>query len=210
LQIAAIASRKRIFSSVQLMGAKQSCGRRKRRDRRAFVSRRLARAAADRTQLGSVPHLPTGCARVWPAFGSLLVQRDQWDTSWGPKKIFFLIRDIDDATRAGASMESCRFVVLRSPRGRLGSVLYTCKRLRRLRGRFDQWIHISTGPLRSTALDHDPPKFWIQSSLESPKHRRMRSRGPPDPRPVPEGVRVTRTVNGTGHTGPSEFCATSI
>ena len=24
------------------------------------------------------------------------------------------------------------------------------------------------------------------------------------------GVPVTRTVNGTGHTGPSEFCATSI
>ena len=27
-----------------------------------------------------------------------MVQRDQWDTYWGPKKIIFLIRDIDDAT----------------------------------------------------------------------------------------------------------------
>ena len=142
LQIAAIASRKRIFSSVQLMGAKQSCGRRKRRDRRAFVSRRLARAAADRTQLGSVPHLPTGCARVWPAFGSLLVQRDQWDTSWGPKKIFFLIRDIDDATRAGASMESCQFVTRWFLGGRSESSLDTCNRLRRLRRRFQCKIHL--------------------------------------------------------------------
>ena len=44
-----------------------------------------------------------------------MVQRDQWDTYWGPKKLIFLIRDIDDATRAGASVEICQFVVLRSP-----------------------------------------------------------------------------------------------
>ena len=43
------------------------------------------------------------------------------DTYWGPKKLIFLIRDIDDATMAAAPAESCRFVVLRSPRGRLGS-----------------------------------------------------------------------------------------
>ena len=35
-----------------------------------------------------------------------------------------------------ASMESCRFVVLRSPGGRLGSVLDMGNRLRRMRGRF--------------------------------------------------------------------------
>jgi hypothetical protein len=86
-------------------------------------------------------------------------------------------------------MESCRFVVLRSPRGRLGSVPDMGNRLRRMRGRFDQWIHISTGPLRSTALDHDLPKIWIQSSLGSPKHCRMRCRRLPDLRPIPEGVR---------------------
>ena len=35
---------------------------------------------------------------------------------------------------------------------------------------------------------------------------------PPRHYPVPgyAGYQVTRTVNGTGHTGPSEFCATSI
>ena len=62
-----------------------------------------------------------------------MVQRDQWDMYWGPKKLIFLIRDIDDDAMAAASVESCRFVVLRSPRGRLGSVLDLCNRLRRVR-----------------------------------------------------------------------------
>ena len=75
-------------------------------------------------------------AAVLVSFGSLVVQRDQWDTSWGPKKRFFLIREIDDAAMAGASVESCRFVVPRSLGGRSGSVQYMCNRLRRLRRRF--------------------------------------------------------------------------
>ena len=33
-----------------------------------------------------------------------MVQRDQWDTYWGPKKIYLLIRDIDDATTAELSV----------------------------------------------------------------------------------------------------------
>ena len=45
------------------------------------------------------------------------------------------------------------------------------------------------GPLRSTPLDHDLPKFSIQSSLGSPENRRIRRRRLPDPRPIPEGVR---------------------
>ena len=71
-----------------------------------------------------------------------MVQRDRCDTSWGPKKLIFLIRDIDDAAMAGASVESCRFVVLRSPRGHLGSVVDMCNRLRRMRGRFPLEIHL--------------------------------------------------------------------
>ena len=55
-------------------------------------------------------------AVVWVSFRSLMVQGDQWDTYWGPKKLIFLIRDIDDPTMAGASVESCQFVVLVSPR----------------------------------------------------------------------------------------------
>ena len=77
-------------------------------------------------------------AAVCVSFGSLMVHRQQWDTSWGAKKFNFLIRDIDDATMAAASMESCRFVVLRSPRGHLGSELDMGSRLRRMRGRFDR------------------------------------------------------------------------
>ena len=77
-------------------------------------------------------------AIVSVSFGSLMVHRQQWDTSWGAKKFNFLIRDIDDATRAGASMESSQFVVLRSPGGRLGSVLDVHNRLRRRRRRFRQ------------------------------------------------------------------------
>ena len=128
-------------------------------------------------------------AIVSVSFGSLMVHRQQWDTSWGAKKFNFVIRDIDDATMAAASMESSQFLVLRSPGGRLGSVLDVRNRLRRMRGRFQQWVHISTGPQQCAALQYKSPKFSIQSSLESPKHRRMRCRRLPDPRPIPEGVR---------------------
>ena len=90
---------------------------------------------------------------------------------------------------AGASVESCRFVVLRSPWGRLGSVSVVCNRLRRVRERFHRWIPMRTGAQLATCLHHDPPKFSIQSSLKSTERSRMRSRGPPDPRPIPEGAR---------------------
>ena len=85
--------------------------------------------------------------------------------------------------------ESCQFVVLRSPRGRLGSVRDTCNRLQRMRGRFRQYIHISTGPQPDFGPEPKSPKFWIQSSLGSPENRHMRSRGPSDLRPISEGVR---------------------
>ena len=72
-----------------------------------------------------------------------MVQRDQWDTYWGPKKLIFLIRGADEATMAGAPVESCQSVALRSPLGRLGSELDMGSHLRRMRGRFHRWIHIS-------------------------------------------------------------------
>ena len=90
---------------------------------------------------------------------------------------------------AGASVESCQFVVLRSPWDRLGSVLDLCNRLRRMRGSFDRWIHISTGPQQCAEICHDPPKFSIQSTLGSSKYGHMRRSRLPDPRPIPEGVR---------------------
>ena len=61
----------------------------------------------------------------------------------GAEKNHFVIRDIDDAAMAGASVESCRFVVLRCPGGRLGSVVDVRKRLHRTRGGFHRCIHIS-------------------------------------------------------------------
>ena len=90
---------------------------------------------------------------------------------------------------AAAPVESSQFVAHRSPRGRIGSVLDVRKRLRRMRGGFHRWIPMRTGAQLPRGLHHDPPKFWIQSSLESPKLSRMRRRRLPDPRPIPEGVR---------------------
>ena len=66
-------------------------------------------------------------------------------------------------------MESSQFVVLRSPGGRLGSIKYMYNRLHRMRGRFDQWMQIKTGPQHCADNYHDPPKFSIQSSLGSSK-----------------------------------------
>ena len=96
-----------------------------------------------------------------------------------------------DSPCSGAAevVESGQFLARRLPRGRSGSVLVVYNRLRRMRGRFHRWIQISTGAQHCADLYHDPPKFSIQSSLESTERSRMRSRGPPDPRPVPEGVR---------------------
>ena len=42
-------------------------------------------------------------------------------------------REIDDGTKAGASVKACRFVARRSPRGHMGSVLDVRKRLHRVR-----------------------------------------------------------------------------
>ena len=106
-------------------------------------------------------------AVVRVSFRSLLVQRYQWDTSWGPKKLIFLIREIDDPTRAAAPVEFCQFVVLRSPRGRLGWY-NTCAIAYAAYAAASRVRYISHGPLRYTSIGHDLPKFWIQSSLESP------------------------------------------
>ena len=91
--------------------------------------------------------------------------------------MIFLICDIDDAARAGALVDSCRFVVLEVARRALGSVLDVGKRRRRMRGRFHRWMQIKTGPQQCAETYHDPPKFSIQSSLESPKNQVSESRG---------------------------------
>ena len=90
---------------------------------------------------------------------------------------------------SAASMESCRFVAQRPPGSRLGSILDMGNCLQRMRGRFHRYMHISTCPQPDIGPEPKSPKFWIQSSLESPKNWRMRSRRLPDPRPIPEVVR---------------------
>ena len=54
-----------------------------------------------------------------------------------------------------------------------------------------------------------PQSFEERRSRQPPARRRSRSR-PPKPGSPRGAPGMPRTVNGTGHTGPSEFCATSI
>ena len=70
-----------------------------------------------------------------------MVQRDQWDTYWGPK-IVSRCRG-GRGHKAAAPVESCQIVVRRSPWRRLGSILDMGKRLYRTRGGFHRCIHIS-------------------------------------------------------------------
>ena len=100
-----------------------------------------------------------------------------------------------------ASMESCRFAARRSPRGRFWSVVDVRKRLQRVRHPFHQSIHIKQGAQPANQLEPKSSMFWIQSSLESPKNRRMRPRRLLDLRPpvqnTPHGA-FKFNLNGLG------------
>ena len=73
-----------------------------------------------------------------------MVQRDQWDKYWGAKKLCLNSRRSGRRRhKAAAPVESCQSLPKRSPWGRLGSVLYTCNRLRRIRRRFKHFWSIS-------------------------------------------------------------------
>ena len=93
---------------------------------------------------------------------SLLVQRDQWDTSWGPKIVSRC--GGGRGHRAAAPVESCQSLPNRSPWGRLGSVLYTCKRLRRIRRRFKHFWSISLS--RPLGLAIFWPRFAFRALRE--------------------------------------------
>ena len=92
-------------------------------------------------------------AAVRVSFRSLLVQRDQWDTYRGPKKVIscFAVRR-GRGHRAAAPVESCQSLPKRSPWGRLGSALYTCNRLHRLRRRFKHFWPISLSSPRCLGI----------------------------------------------------------
>ena len=55
---------------------------------------------------------------------------------------------------AAAPVETCQSVVLRSPWGRLGSVLYTCNRLHRMRRRIQHFWSISPSSPRSFGMNY--------------------------------------------------------
>ena len=105
----------------------------------------------------------------------------------GAEKDLFLIRGRRcPMVLAAAAAETCQSLPKRSPWGRLGSVLDTCKRLHRTRRRFQ--------PSSATSLSaatHKTMNYLAMASraLGGPQDRRMRSRGSPDLRPIPERVR---------------------
>jgi hypothetical protein len=119
------------------------------------------------------------------SFGSILVQRDQWDTYGGAKKIIFLIRDIDGPAMTAAPMESCRFAARRSPGVRFGSAVVACKRLHRTRRRLQHILANSLSRQRSFS------KFRAGLGSETSRllHRwRKRCRRLPTTRPTPRGL----------------------
>jgi len=95
-------------------------------------------------------------------------QRDRYDTYWGPKKYFFLIRDIDGRAMTAASMESSQFVVQRSPWGQSGSGLIMCNRLRRMRGRFYRYIYMGNSLSQPSGQSPSPQVFDLELSGEPP------------------------------------------
>ena len=115
---------------------------------------RCARMAASATRLRdrqlaackdtSNHRLGTKHAAVRVSFNSLMVQRDQWDKYWAAKKLiskFAVLRPTSH--KAAVPVESCQSLPKRCPWGRLGSVLYTCTRLHRIRRRFKHFWPIS-------------------------------------------------------------------
>ena len=86
---------------------------------------------------------------------------------------------------AAAPVESCQSLPNRSPGGRIGSVLYTCKRLRRMRRRFKHFWPKSLSRQRSFS------KFRAGLGSETSRllHRwRKRCRRLPTTRPTPRGL----------------------
>ena len=112
------------------------------RQKMRCTMRRELSSAFTATCIDTLGFGQTRHAAVRVSFRPLVVQRDQWDTYWGPKKIIFLIREIDGPKRPDCTSGIQSIVAQKSPRGRIGSVLYTCKRLHRTRNGFHRWVHV--------------------------------------------------------------------
>ena len=115
-----------------------------------------------------------------------MVQRDQWDTYRGPKKVFFYIAaTVQPRSMADAPVESGPFVARRSPGDRLGSYVYMVSRLHRMRRRFEG---LSANSLNTPS--HSSMNYLAMTSraLGGPKRRRMRRRRLPTTRPTPRDL----------------------
>ena len=101
---------------------------------------------------------------------------------------FYSRQTVRHGQMAAAPVESCQSLPGRCPWGRLGSVLYTCNRLHRMRRRFNHFWSISLSSPRSISI------FWPSllpepSESTRPPHRwRMRCRSLPTTRPTPTGL----------------------
>jgi len=115
-----------------------------------------------------------------------MVQRDRWDTYWGPKIVSRC--GGGRGHRAAAPVKSCQFLPKRSPWGRLGSTLYTCKRLHRARRRFKLFWPISLSRPLGLAIFLPWFAFRAPRALGCCNRRRMRSRRLPDIRPTQRGL----------------------
>ena len=89
---------------------------------------------------------------------------------------------------AAVPVESCQSLPNRSPWDRLGSVLYTCKRLRRVRHRFSHFGRILSAVRAALAVIGQGLLSEPSGSSRLPHRRRLRCRRLPTTRPTPEGV----------------------
>ena len=88
-------------------------------------------------------------------------------------------------------MESCQSLSNRSPWGRLGSVLYTCNRLHRMRRRFKHSRPKSLSRQSSFSNKRQVGQGLVPKPSETtrpPHRRRMRCRRLPTTRPTPRGL----------------------
>ena len=116
-----------------------------------------------------------------------MVQRDQWDKYWGAKKLISKFAALRPTShKVAAPAESCQSLLGRRPRGRLGSVLYTCTRLHRIRRRFKHfWSSISLSSPQRNSNFLALFAFKLSGSTRPPHRRRMRYRRLPTTRPTP-------------------------
>ena len=114
-----------------------------------------------------------------------MVQRDQWDTYWGPKKYFIKVADDAAMVQSGRAGGILSIPAQRSPWDCLGSGLYTVSRLHRMRRRFQHILANSLNMITHLSMNY---LAMASRALGGPQVRRMRHRRLPTTRPTPRGL----------------------